>query len=68
MCGASAYRFIGTSTHRRNATPRARRHEPAAPSDSDRLCLDGQHTDPYEQNTQQSPGFGRSNAPQALHA
>jgi hypothetical protein len=26
--------------------------------------MGGQRTDPYEQNTQQSPGFGRSSAPQ----
>jgi hypothetical protein len=30
--------------------------------------IGGQGTEPYEQNTQQSPGFGRSNAPQLTHS
>jgi hypothetical protein len=29
--------------------------------------LGGQGTEPYEQNTQQSPCFGRSTVPQASH-
>ncbi|AOJ04577.1 hypothetical protein WS70_22475 [Burkholderia mayonis] len=46
----------------------AHRQEQAESSDSDVRCLDGQRTEPYEQNTQQSPGRGRSSAPQAVHA
>jgi hypothetical protein len=29
--------------------------------------IGGQGTDPYEQNTQQSPGFGFNRLPQLLH-
>jgi hypothetical protein len=29
-----------------------------------RSCIGGQGTEPYEQNTQQSPGLGRSAVPQ----
>jgi len=31
-------------------------------------CIGGQRTDPYEQNTQQSPAFGLSIAWQRLHS
>ncbi len=31
-------------------------------------CTGGQGTVPYEQNTQQSPGFGLSSAPQPPHS
>ena len=31
-------------------------------------CTGGQGTEPYEQNTQQSPAFGRSTTPQPPHA
>lgn len=31
-------------------------------------CIGGQATDPYEQKTQQSPAFGRSNTPQPAHS
>ena len=31
-------------------------------------CTGGHGTEPYEQNTQQSPAFGRSNAPQPAHS
>jgi hypothetical protein len=30
-------------------------------------CIDGHFADPYEQNTQQSPGSGRNSSPQLLH-
>jgi len=30
--------------------------------------IGGHGTEPYEQNTQQSPGFGRSIAPHAVHS
>jgi hypothetical protein len=33
-----------------------------------RLCTGGQGTEPYEQNTQQSPARGRINALQPLHS
>jgi len=31
-------------------------------------CIGGHFTVAYEQNTQQSPGFGRNSAPQALQS
>src|SRR6266700_1244240 len=31
-------------------------------------CIGGHLTEPYEQNTQQSPAFGRSRAPQPAHS
>jgi len=31
-------------------------------------CIGGQGTDPYEQNTQQPPGLGRSLMPQPVHS
>jgi hypothetical protein len=31
-------------------------------------CIGGHGTDPYEQNTQQSPAFGRNRAPQPVHS
>jgi hypothetical protein len=31
-------------------------------------CTGGQETDPYEQNTQQSPGLGLSSARHASHS
>jgi hypothetical protein len=33
----------------------------------DSFCTGGHETEPYEQNTQQSPGFGRSVVPQPVH-
>jgi hypothetical protein len=33
-----------------------------------RSCTGGQSIDPYEQNTQQSPGFGRTTVLQRLHS
>ena len=39
------------------------------PASSKPFCLNRRHgTEPYEQNTQQSPGFGRSVAPQPVQA
>jgi hypothetical protein len=39
----------------------------AAPVPPDRSAwIGGQGTEPWEQNTQQSPGFGRSVAPQPV--
>jgi hypothetical protein len=38
---------------------------PQHPLDS---CIGGHGTDPYEQNTQQSPRFGRSAARQPVHS
>jgi hypothetical protein len=35
---------------------------------SDRSCFGGQGTEPKEQNTQQSPGFGRKSVLQLLHS
>jgi hypothetical protein len=32
------------------------------------VCIGGQAAEPYEQNTQQSPGFGRNLASQPLHS
>ena len=41
----------------------------AAPLSPERSAwIGGQGTEPYEQKTQQSPRFGRSNAPQPLHS
>ena len=50
------------------ATDYAVQHEvvPGAPEGA--LCIGGQGTDPYEQNTQQSPFFGRNRAPQPVHS
>ncbi|AIF47582.1 hypothetical protein HY57_10025 [Dyella japonica A8] len=39
------------------------------PQQDDPCCWIGGHgTEPYEQNTQQSPAFGFSSAPQAAHS
>ena len=32
------------------------------------FCMGGQTTLPYEQNTQQCPGFGRNNSPQPVQS
>jgi len=41
----------------------------ATPAALERWAWTGGHGDePYEQNTQQSPGFGRSLAPQPVHS
>ena len=37
------------------------------PPAHDERCIGGQATLPYEQNTQQCPGSGRSTAPHARH-
>jgi hypothetical protein len=31
-------------------------------------CIGGHGTEPYEQKTQQSPGFGRNLSPQPVHS
>jgi|SRR5262249_5876031 hypothetical protein len=42
-------------------------HEAAPVSPERSAWIGGQGTEPKEQNTQQSPGFGRSVAPQPVH-
>lgn len=32
------------------------------------VCTGGHFMDPYEQNTQQSPGFGRNSVPHPVHS
>jgi hypothetical protein len=70
MCRVSAFAAIRFSVDRgdgqrrrflpeRYACPR----QHALPS-----CIGGHFTVPYEQNTQQSPDFGRSNAPHAAQS
>jgi len=50
---------------RHDRLPRAAPCRPASPERS--AWIGGHGTEPYEQNTQQSPVFGRSVAPQPLH-
>jgi hypothetical protein len=42
------------------------RHEAMPVSPERSAWIGGHGTEPYEQNTQQSPGFGRSVAPQPV--
>jgi hypothetical protein len=44
--------------------PSDRRARPSCPAS----CIGGHGTSPKEQNTQQSPAFGLSIAPQSLHS
>jgi hypothetical protein len=43
-------------------------HEAAPGAPEDALCIGGQATEPYEQNTQQSPCFDRNRTPQPVHS
>jgi hypothetical protein len=43
------------------------RKELSPPTPERSAWIGGHGTDPYEQNTQQSPCFGRSIAPQLVH-
>src|SRR5256885_17028687 len=40
----------------------------STPGQSHASCTNGHRLSPYEQNTQQSPGFGDSVVPQAAHS
>ena len=45
-----------------------RRHAGSVHAPARATWIGGHGTDPYEQNTQQSPGFGFRVAPQVMHA
>jgi hypothetical protein len=65
-----AARGRGSAARRKGGIPRAARGlaEHGYQRRPQTSCIGGHFTEPYEQNTQQLPGLGRSNVPQPWHS
>jgi hypothetical protein len=65
----SAHQGNGSHRHRTTSSPDAYAHGSRRPQQHFPFCWTGGHgTEPYEQNTQQSPGLGFSRWPQPLQS